>query len=313
MHTIVSLFSGVGGLDIGFHNTGMFSTIQAVEFDKHANQTFRLNFPDTHIIEGDIREVDTIMPSDIILAGFPCTSFSIAGYRKGFEDERSGDLFFHVLRLAKKTRPRFILLENVKNLVSHDSGKTFRIILESLKENGYHVKYQVMNASEYGNIPQNRERIYIVCFREKEDKLKFEFPEPIELSRKLTDVIGFNQKVDDKYYYDDRVKAWNLIKNYEFMDATVYQYRRVYIRENKSGVCPTLTANMGTGGHNVPIIKTEDARIRKLTPHECFNLQGFPNDFKLPDISISHLFKQAGNSVVVPVIQRIAESLLSIM
>jgi len=313
MFTAVSLFSGVGGIDIGFHNTGCFKTIQAIEFDRYANMTFKLNFPNTDVIENDIREVDEILESDVILAGFPCTSFSIAGYRKGFEDEKSGDLFFHVLRLAKKTNPRIILLENVKNLVSHDNGKTFRIILDSLHENGYHVKYKIMNASEYGNVPQNRERIYIVCFRDEVDKKNFEFPDPIELKNGLEDMIGFNDNVDKKYYYTDKLKAWNLMKDYGFKPKTIYQYRRVYIRENKSNVCPTLTANMGTGGHNVPIIRTTDKQIRKLTPHECFNLQGFPKDYKLPPISDIHLYKQAGNSVVMPVIERIARSIVKIL
>lgn len=246
---------------------------------------------------------------DVLLSGFPCTSFSIAGYQKGFEDENTGDLFFETLRIIVATKPTVVFLENVKNLVGHDNGKTFRIIYEALKSNGYNIKYQVLNAKEYGNVPQNRERIYIVGFRNKKDYRKFEFPKPIELTKKIGNFISFNKKVDKKYYYtEEKYNFYNILEeNMNSMD-TIYQWRRKYVRENKSNVSPTLTANMGTGGHNVPLIKTKHG-IRKLTPRECFNLQGYPDNFKFPNIADSHLYKQAGNSVVIPVIQRIADKI----
>ena len=245
-----------------------------------------------------------------MLAGFPCQAFSIAGYRQGFDDEKGrGTLFFELIRIIKAKKPKVIFLENVKNLVGHDGGNTFRIILEYLMQCGYFVKYQVLNAKEFGNVPQNRERIYIVAFKNKKAFQRFEFPKPIELTTQLSDVINFNKKVDEKYYYTKENCFFydELIKNMK-SSKTVYQWRRVYVRENKSDVCPTLTANMGTGGHNVPLIKTKQG-IRKLTPKECFNLQGFPSEFKLPEIASTHLYKQAGNSVVVSVIQRIAENI----
>lgn len=310
MIKMVSLFSGVGGIDLGFEQTGKFETILANEIDDKASLTYQSNFNNKLIVE-DIRNLKKkdFPKYDVLLSGFPCTSFSIAGYRKGFEDENTGDLFFETLRIIVATKPTVVFLENVKNLVGHDNGKTFRIIYEALKSNGYNIKYQVLNAKEYGNVPQNRERIYIVGFRNKKDYRKFEFPKPIELTKKIGNFISFNKKVDKKYYYtEEKYNFYNILEeNMNSMD-TIYQWRRKYVRENKSNVSPTLTANMGTGGHNVPLIKTKHG-IRKLTPRECFNLQGYPDNFKFPNIADSHLYKQAGNSVVIPVIQRIADKI----
>lgn len=309
--TCASFFAGVGGIDQGFENTGFFETIYANEIDENACKTFETNFA----LKVDCRDVNIVQANeipkfDVMLAGFPCQAFSIAGYRQGFNDEKGrGTLFFELVRMIREKHPKVIFLENVKNLVSHDNGNTFRVILEYLTECGYFVKYQVLNAKDYGNIPQNRERIYIVAFKNKKTYQKFEFPSPIELTTKLSDVIDFNKKVDDKFYYTkDNCFFYNELEKTITSSNTVYQWRRVYVRENKSDVCPTLTANMGTGGHNVPLILTKHG-IRKLTPHECFNLQGFPKTYKLPDLASTHLYKQAGNSVVVSVIQRIAENI----
>lgn len=311
-YKVLSLFSGIGGIDLGFEQTGDFETILANEFDVNAAKTYGKNFDNLLLVE-DIRDIDeTKLPDfDILLSGFPCQAFSIAGYRRGFEDER-GDLFFETLRIIKEKRPRVVFLENVKNLVTHDNGNTFKVIKEALSHHGYYIKYQVMNAKEYGDIPQNRERIYVVGFSNKEDYLNFSFPEKIKLQTSLTDIIDFKNKIDDYFYYtEDRHSFYSHLVEGITSQKTVYQWRRKYVRENKSNVVPTLTANMGTGGNNVPLILT-DRGIRKLTPRECFNAQGFPNDFQLPeDLSISHLYKQAGNSVVVPVIERIAQNISS--
>lgn len=275
------------------------------------------NFP----IKVDQRDICDVKASevpniDIILGGFPCQAFSIAGYRKGFEDEKGrGTLFFEILRIIKAKRPKAILLENVKNLVSHDNGNTFRVILEALKDAGYHVRYAVLNAMEYGNIPQNRERIYIVGFRTKKVFEKFTFPEPIPLKKTIHDVIDFINPVDEKYLYTKgKYKGDIYDKLVAAMDDSnaVYQWRRKYVRKNMSGVVPTLTANQGEGGHNVCLVKTKQG-IRKMTPKECFNTQGFPESFVLPDIADGRLYKQAGNSVCVSVVQRIAEQMLVAM
>lgn len=233
------------------------------------------------------------------------------------EQQQAGrrPLFFEILRIIKAKRPKAILLENVKNLVSHDNGNTFRVILEALKDAGYHVRYAVLNAMEYGNIPQNRERIYIVGFRTKKVFEKFTFPEPIPLKKTIHDVIDFINPVDEKYLYTKgKYKGDIYDKLVAAMDDSnaVYQWRRKYVRKNMSGVVPTLTANQGEGGHNVCLVKTKQG-IRKMTPKECFNTQGFPESFVLPDIADGRLYKQAGNSVCVSVVQRIAEQMLVAM
>lgn len=310
--TLLSFFAGVGGIDLGFHQAGNFKTIYANEFDKFARTTFEANF-NLKVDHRDIRNIseEEIPYGDILLAGFPCQPFSVAGYRKGFEDDRGG-LFFDTLRIIKKVQPKVVFLENVKNMVTHDNGNTFKVIREGLEMNGYYLKWAVLNAKEYGNIPQNRERIYIVGFRSKDAFEKFDFPGKIPLLNPLDKYIDFNNKVENIFYYSKT-------KNPTFYDKlekaitrqdTVYQWRRQYVRENKSGVVPTLTANMGTGGHNVPLILAKHG-IRKLTPRETFNIQGFPKNFILPrEISNGQLYKQAGNSVVVSVIKRIATNIL---
>lgn len=317
MYSVASFFAGVGGIDLGFELTKQARTIYANEIDPYPIQTFEANFP----IKVDQRDICDVKASevpniDIILGGFPCQAFSIAGYRKGFEDEKGrGTLFFEILRIIKAKKPKAILLENVKNLVSHDNGNTFRVILEALKDAGYHVRYAVLNAMEYGNIPQNRERIYIVGFKSKKVFEKFTFPEPIPLKKTIHDVIDFINPVDEKYLYTKgKYKGDIYDKLVAAMDDSnaVYQWRRKYVRKNMSGVVPTLTANQGEGGHNVCLVKTRQG-IRKMTPKECFNTQGFPEAFVLPNIADGRLYKQAGNSVCVSVVKRIAEQILVAM
>lgn len=304
----ISLFSGVGGIDIAFIKNG-FNIIYANDIDINACKTYSENF-DNKI---ECKDINTINPSDLpntdcLIGGFPCQAFSIAGYRKGFEDAR-GTLFFQIAKILKEKKQKIILLENVKNLVSHDDGRTFKTIIGILENLGYFVKYKVLNACEYGNIPQNRERIYIVGFLDKEYFDRFNFPDKIKLSKTLKDCIDFDNKVDDKYYYTAEKYPKIVSEMSKFSDQnTMYQWRRQYVRQNKNNLCPTLTANMGTGGHNVPLIITKFG-IRKITPKECFNLQGFPKNYKLPNIASSQLYKQAGNSVCVTVIERIAENI----
>ena len=183
------------------------------------------------------------------------------------------------------------------------NGKTFKIITETLKKLGYHIKFEVLNSMTYGNIPQNRERIFIVGFLDKKKADAFEFPKPIILTKNFKEFMVYN--VSNKYYYNDK-PLFKRIKNDINSEDVVYQWRRKYVRANKKGVVPTLTANMGLGGHNVPII-LDSKGIRKLTPKECFLLQGYPLNFKLPiNLSDSKLYHQAGNSVTVPLIVRIA-------
>ena len=309
-----SFFAGVGGIDIGFEKAKLFDVVYANELDPYPVKTYELNSK-IKVDCRDIHEVksEEIPDFDVMLAGFPCQAFSVAGYRKGFEDEKGrGTLFFELVRIFKDKKPQIVFLENVKNLVGHDNGNTFAVILEELQKENYHVKFAVLNAMEYGNIPQNRERIYIVAFKDVELYKSFEFPLPVPLKKKLSDIIDFETLVDEKYYYTEGKYKGDI---YEQLVAAmddenaIYQWRRKYVRKNKSGVVPTLTANQGEGGHNVCLIKAKHG-IRKMTPHECFNTQGFPKKFKLPtDMSDARLYKQAGNSVCVSVIQKIAEKI----
>lgn len=323
MYTIASFFAGVGGIDLGFEQTGGFETIYANEFDSYASETFELNFPKLKVDTRDVHIVpeQAVPGADVIIGGFPCQAFSIAGYRKGFEDEKGrGELFFELVRMMEARSPRAALFENVKNLVGHDNGNTFRVICEQLDLLGYHYSHQVLNAMEYGNMAQNRERIYIVAFRDKSDYENFHWPEKLPLTKTVKDIIDFDAKQDEKYYYTEgkyKGDIYRLLveatKYDEENNPAIYQWRRKYVRQNKSGVVPTLTANQGEGGHNVCIVKTKYG-LRKMTPRECFNAQGFPEDFKLPGKqSDARLYKQAGNSVCVPVIRRIAEAMKKAM
>lgn len=307
----LAFFSGVGGIELGFQQAG-FNIKFANELDKYARKTYQANF-NHNVNPTDINELDAedVPEGDVIVGGPPCQAFSLAGYRQGFNDEKGrGNLFFEMERMFANKKPSVVFIENVKNLVGHDKGNTFRVILKLLQDEGYYVRHKVLNATEYGNIPQNRERIYIVAFKNERAYERFNFPEPIPLTTSLRDVIDFESKVDAKYYYTpQKHKFYKELEDAITDEDAVYQWRRVYVRKNMSGVSPTLTANMGTGGHNVPLIKTKHG-IRKLTPRECFNLQGFPESYVLPDdVSDGQLYKQAGNSVVVPVIKRIAQNI----
>lgn len=308
-HRIIDLFAGVGGIRLGFEKAlnGDASFVFSSEIDKYAQQTYYENFKD--LPYGDITQIDEkdIPKHDIILAGFPCQAFSVAGQRKGFEDIR-GTLFFDVARIAAYHKPKVLFLENVKGFVGHDNGETFKRVKKTLEDLGYKTFSKVLNSKNYG-VPQNRERIYIVAFLD--NSINFEFPKEIELKKTIKDCLHASE-VDEKYYYNNK-PLYEKIK-YDVIDEnSVYQWRRKYVRENKNNVCPTLTANMGTGGHNVPIIKDKKG-IRKLTPRECANFQGFPKNFKLPkDIVNSHLYKQFGNSVTVSVIELIAIEIKNVL
>lgn len=310
-YSVGSMFAGIGGICLGFKNAGA-EIVWANEIDRDACRTYRKNFGSDYLAEGDIKEIseEDIPEIDILTAGFPCQAFSIAGYRKGFKDER-GALIFEIFRVIESKKPRAVFLENVKNLVGHDEGRTFSNIIKILEDLGYQVKHSVLNTMDYSNIPQNRERIYIVAFRDQTDFKNFVFPLPVMLTKGIRDLVEAYQKAHDIYYYNG-TRYESLFEEQVTRKDTVYQWRRKYIRENKSNVCPTLTANMGMGGHNVPIIRDEFG-IRKLTPEECLRFQGFPDIFEFAEVSRSSRYKAAGNSVSVPVVQRIAENIISSM
>ena len=221
--------------------------------------------------------------------------------------------FWKIIEILEKHKPEIIILENVKNLKSHDNGNTYNIIEKKLQDTGYYIKTSILDTCKITTIPQHRERIYIVGFRDKQKYDMFNF-DMIEKEKKQ--ICNFlEDNVDDKYYYNERFKVFEQIKkdvNKNISENILYQYRRFYVRENKNNCSPTLTANMGGGGHNVPLL-LDNKGIRKLTPRECFNLQGFPRDYNLPNICDSSLYKLAGNAVSVPVVELIIEKLINII
>ena len=290
---------------------------------------------------------------DVLNGGFPCQAFSIAGEQKGFEDER-GNLFLSIIDLINQLgerhkKPRVLFLENVKNLKTHDGGRTYKVIKNELEKTGYTIYESVLNTMDYSDLPQNRERIYIIGFLNTDDSANFDVFSRLSEFKKIKSsqeraedvkkIIDYTVE-DSKYYYNKNKYPHYFVSEEEFTSIAnskkgvrinlaedinemyqFYQVRRgMYVRKNKSDVCPTLTANMGTGGHNVPLIKVNDG-IRKLTPAETFRLQGFPvgNGYNLPKYykdrpySDSYLYKQAGNAVSVPVIKMLSEELLKIL
>jgi len=366
-YNVGSLFAGVGGICLGFkkakYENKEYNLVFSNEIDEYACETYKTNF-DHSLIKGDINKLlkpelcDTEEEKeyyesqrhilfdnkiDVLNGGFPCQAFSIAGERKGFEDER-GNLFLAIVELINQMekysqKPRILFLENVKNLLAHDKGRTYKVIKSKLEECGYTIKEKVLNTMDYTDLPQNRERIYIIGFLNKNDADKFTFYDDVEKHKKFKtakerekEVKGILDKGininDNKSYYYTKEKYPHYFKedgiNLEKEITEKYQFyqcrRGMYVRKNKSNVCPTLTANMGTGGHNVPLILTDDG-IRKLTPSETFKLQGFPvgKGYKLPTTykgkkySDAQLYKQAGNAVSVDMITLIAVEILKIL
>lgn len=304
MKRVASFFAGIGGICYGFEQAG-FEVVYANEYDKKACESYRKNHPNINLVEADIKEIKTenIPDFDIFTGGFPCQPYSLAGNRDGLADVR-GTLFFDIIRILKAKKPCAFLLENVKNIQSTHDGKDFKIILDHLKACGYNIKFEVLGGHTHANIPQCRERMFIVGFLDEKICDKFEFPKPIKLTKTVNDLIDRKEKVADKYYYTSKSQYYKMMKE-AIVNDNIYQMRRVYMRENKGGVCPTLTANMGGGGHNVPVIR-DNFGIRKLTPKECLRFQGFPEEFEIVTSDV-HVYKQAGNAVVVPLIKRIAE------
>ena len=307
-YKIIDLFAGIGGIRSGFENVFKkdCSIVFSSEIDENAKKTYYFNYKD--VPYGDITKIDEkeIPSHDIILAGFPCQAFSVAGYRKGFEDTR-GTLFFDVARIAAYHKPKIMFLENVKGFVGHDNGNTFKVVKQTLQDLGYKVFTKVLNSKDFG-VAQNRERIYIVAFLD--NSVEFEFPKKMDTQVSIHNFL--EDDVDDNFYYNNK-PLYEKIKDDIKSKDTLYQWRRQYVRENKNNLCPTLTANMGTGGHNVPILK-DDKGIRKLTPRECINFQGFDKKFKFPkDLALSHQYKQAGNSVTVSVIEAIAKEIKNVL
>ncbi|MZQ74733.1 MAG: DNA (cytosine-5-)-methyltransferase [Peptoclostridium sp.] len=293
----VSLFSGCGGLDLGFARAG-FNIVWANDFDKFAVKTYKENFGE-HIVHNDINEIelDSIPRHDILIGGFPCQPFSMMGNEMGFDDAR-GTLFFRVVEIIldqtrKGHKPPVVVLENVRTLRTHNGGRTFATIRKILTEDlGYRVFDTVLNTANYG-IPQTRNRTYIVCFDNSD--IEFEFPEPVPLERTLQDLLEHD--VDDKYFLSERILR------------TVMSHGTGNFRarpEIDLRIARPLTATMAKMHRACQDnYVTQNGRVRRLTPRECARLQGFPDDFRIP-VSDTQAYKQFGNAVTVDVAHKVA-------
>lgn len=310
--TIGSLFSGIGGIDLGFQNAG-FKIVWANEKDPAACRTYRYNLEADHLIEGDVRKIDMslMQKADVLVAGFPCQSFSIAGRQKGFEDSR-GQLFFEVVRAIDALSPPIVFLENVENLMEHDGGRTFQVIYTSLVEHGYILRYQPMATHEFANIPQSRRRIYIVAFRDYEICQRFNFPEPIELTTSASNLLDTHEEQHEIYYYRDTSSFDEYIRQNVIEANRIYRVFNGTIKYSTKRTCPTLTASMTTP-RNAAVIR-DNWGVRRITLKEALRFQGFPEGFYFPNtIKLQDAYKQIGNSVSVPVIKRIAEEIRKVL
>lgn len=307
---VCSLFSGIGGIDLAFKQSG-FEVVWANEFDKDACKTYRHNFPDTLLSECDIRKVNAkdIPDFDIFAAGFPCQSFSVCRNKKGFADER-GNLFFEIMRIADEKQPQIIFLENVANLTEHDNGKTFNRIHNELSERNYYIRYIIADACNYG-IPQHRTRTYIVAFKDFDMCNKFQFTKEQPLKKHIFDIIDRSVKADDSFYLSENSVQYQKMKAAITDENQIYKFSDYGIQKSKNGISFTLKANMGTWYNRVPIIK-DNFGIRTITTRECLDLQGFPKSFDFPDIPTKSMYKQCGNTVVVPVIKSTAVQISTI-
>lgn len=342
--TFADLFAGIGGMRLAFEKAGGKCVLSS-EIDHRARKTYENHWktPDPgHVSVHDVvylgdvlagkntpvdderyegnhddasrlGEVD-IPDFDVMVAGFPCQPYSIAGLRQGLDDEKGrGHVFLSMLDILKSRRPRAFLLENVKGMLSHNKGKTIEWMIEQLEICGYDVlEPTVLNSMVHGGVPQNRERVFIIGFDVAMNfhKVEFNWPEEMQLKKSLQGLLLHSSQIDEKYVYTrEKYDCYDEIATVAIREDTAYQWRRVYVRENKSGVCPALTANMGSGGHNVPLVRV-GPNIRKLTPRECARLQGFPDSFKFPNgMADMHLYHQFGNSVTVPLIEKLAKEL----
>ena len=307
---IIDLFSGIGGLRLGFEQAfgemgKATRTVFSSEIDKFAIQTYRANFGNEEIW-GDINEIDParIPRHDILLAGFPCQPFSNAGLKRGFEDEGRGDLFFAILKILKEKKPRMFLLENVKGLKSHNRGQTLNEIVGFLGNAGYKVFYKVLAATDFG-LPQNRQRIFIVGFRD--ESVSFNFPEPSKKSVRVGDILEKN--VDPKHTLSKTLwEGHKRRREQHRAKGNGFGYGLFY---PDSPYTNTISARYYKDGSEVLISQGKGKRPRKLTARECARLQGFPDSFKIP-VSDNQAYKQFGNSVPVNVVKAIAKNMLVI-
>ena len=321
----IDLFAGIGGIRMGFDRVfgKNIETVFVSEWDEYAQKTYKANFSDRFDIAGDITKIaeENIPPFDICLAGFPCQAFSMAGKHQGFNDDYKGmcrgTLFQDVARICDYHKPKVIFCENVKGLTIHDHGKTFRIIKGTFESLGYKVFTKVLNSKDFG-VPQNRERIYIVCFRDDIAPETFHFPEKSNKEVTIRDILD-KAPIPSKYYLSDVYMA-TLRAHKARHEAKGNGFG--YVIRDLDGIAGTIVCGgMGREGNLIidnrehSMIPTTHIKgeinkegIRKMTPREWARLQGFPENFELP-LSDVHLYKQFGNSVTVNVIEAIAKQI----
>lgn len=312
-YTVGSMFAGIGGICLGFKQAG-FNIIWANENNAAACRTYRKNFGNDYLTEANIVTLDktTIPKFDILTAGFPCQPFSLAGPHKGFDDNR-GKLFFQIIEVIEEVQPKVVFLENVANLIDHDNGKTFILMFSALSELGYIVRYQNLSSNEYGNLPQTRNRTYVVAFKSEYLATRFKYPKKIELTTKIFNVINRHIRQKEIYYYSENDPFYDRVLNKVKRTDSIYRVHDSGIHIAKNQTCPTLTASMGTRKNRVPII-LDDYGYRKLTVRECLDFQGFPKEYTFPKgTTLEEAYAQIGNSVCVPVIRRIAQQILKVM
>lgn len=319
--TFIDLFAGIGGFRLALQGQGGKSVFSS-EWDKYSKKTFLANYGELPF--GDITKIDekAIPDHDILLAGFPCQPFSLAGVSKknslgrnhGFLDETQGTLFFDIARILKEKRPKAFILENVKNLRSHDKGKTVQVIMETLRKLGYEVSAEVLDAKYY--VPQHRERIFIVGFNKEHfnTEKKISFPQPEKDPKQLidSDVLLPESAVDKKYTLSD--KLWGYLKAYaekhrQKGNGFGYGIADLY------GVTRTLSARYHKDGSEILVSRGKNRNPRRLTPEECRRLMGFPENFKIAGTGVSdtQLYRQFGNSVAVPVVEAVAGRVIEYM
>lgn len=305
-YTFIDLFAGLGGFRLALESLGA-KCVYSNEWDIPAQEVYKANFGETP--EGDITKVDekTIPDHDIICAGFPCQAFSISGKRRGFEDSR-GTLFFDVARIVKEKKPKVVFMENVRNFAMHDGGRTIEVVKNTMEELGYSFNYKVLSATDYG-VPQKRERVYMVCFRNDLGVTDFEYPEPFKLTKHVEDFLLKDDEEVEKLYVDRPDTYYNDTVDDTYSDKTIRlgivnkggQGERIY---STKGIAITFSAYGGgvfakTGGYLV------NGRPRKLHPRECARLMGFPDSYIMSKNRLQ-AYKQFGNSVVVDVLQYVA-------
>jgi DNA (cytosine-5)-methyltransferase 1 len=297
-YKFIDLFAGIGGIRLPFDELGA-ECVFSSEWDKYAQKSYEANFGE--IPHGDITKIDEkdIPPFDILLAGFPCQPFSHAGHKKGFEDTR-GTLFFDICRIANHHKPKILFLENVKGFVGHNKGKTFTTVKETLNDLGYTVYTKILNAKNFG-VPQNRERIYIIAFRES---VSFDFPTEINQIVTVGDIL--QESVDEKYFLSDLLWAGHQRRKLEHKQKgngfgySLFNHQSLYTS--------TISARYYKDGSEILIDQGKNKNPRKLTPREALRLQGFPDTYKIV-VSDTQMYKQVGNSVSVPVIRAIAKKI----